>query len=228
MSIISRNIERLRKERGFSQEYVAGELGITRQTYLTIESGKRDPNASEIQKLSALLNTPIQTLFGEPRDNDKFKQMYFYVLKCLGKAVPKSKLAKLLYLADFRNFYEELEPMSGVQYVRRSYGPVADIFFELTDVMYDNGEINIDKMESGAMMISSRSIAPDETLLTDVEKRRIREICALWRDRRTEEIMNFTHGQKPWKACRDGEYIPYSLITQEDPHHVYTPVDERR
>jgi len=51
----------------------------------------------------------------------------------------------------------------------------------------------------------------------------IKQICTLWKDKRTPEIVNFTHEQKPWKICRDGEYIPYSLIIQEDPDHVYQP-----
>jgi hypothetical protein len=50
------------------------------------------------------------------------------------------------------------------------------------------------------------------------------KICDFWKDRRTSEVVNFTHEQKPWKTCRDGEYIPYSLIIQEGLSRVYAPV----
>ena len=73
-------------------------------------------------------------------------------------------------------------------------------------------------------MISSRTKEEDTSELSESELSQIKEICELWKDKPTQEIVNFTHEQKPWKMCRDGEYIPYSLIIQEDPDHVYQPV----
>ena len=113
--------------------------------------------------------------------------------------------------------------MSGVRYIRREYGPVADIFFEVTEDLYDTGKINIEPYNE-ALMIKSTTSDIGEDLLSASEKKRIREICALWKDKRTSEIVNFTHQQKPWLACKDGEYIPYTLIVQEDPEHVYQPI----
>ena len=223
---IADNITKARIARRLTQEQVANFLGISRATYINIESGKSKPNVDVIERLAGKLNVPVAEFFDEPRNNEKFKQMYFYILQHFkGHGVPKTKLAKLLYLADFSNFYDHLEPMSGVRYVRRTYGPVADIFFEMTEDMYDKGEINIDVLSGGAnMVIRSSTYQPDVSQLSDTDKKRLDEICELWKDKRTEEIVNYTHGQKPWKACLDGEYIPYSLITQEDPDHVYTPV----
>jgi len=224
---IAENILKARTARGLTQEQVANFLGISRATYNNIETSKSKPNVEIIERLSTILNVPVSEFFDEPRNNEKFKQMYFYILEHFKSAgIPKTKLAKLLYLADFSYYYDFLEPMSGVRYVRREYGPVADIFFEMTEDMYDKGEINIDILSGGANMMSIKSATykPDNTLLSDEEKKRLDKICELWKDKRTEEIVNYTHGQKPWKACLDGEYIPYSLITQEDPDHVYTPV----
>lgn len=223
---IAENISKARAVRGLTQEQVANFLGISRATYNNIESGKSKPNVDIIERLSTILNVPVAEFFDEPRNNEKFKQMYFYILENFKSGIPKTKLAKLLYLADFSYFYDYLESMSGVRYVRREYGPVADIFFEMTEDMYDKGEINIDILSGGANMMSIKSSTynPDDSLLSDKEKERLGAICELWKDKRTEEIVNYTHGQKPWKACLDGEYIPYSLITQENPDHVYTPV----
>ena len=162
-------------------------------------------------------------MFDQPRNNEKFKQMYFYILRYFKEGVPKTKLAKLLYLADFGYFYDNLIPMSGVRYVRREFGPVADIFFEMTDDLYDKGKINIKPLDY-ALIIISTTTKQEYFLLSDKEKELLDEICIFWKDRRTNEIVNFTHEQKPWKMCRDGEYIPYSLIIQEDPNHVYAPV----
>lgn len=218
-------IVKLREQSGLTQEAVANSLGLSRQRYMLVEKGERDLSIEELEILAGVFGVSIVDFFNEPRNNKKFLQMYFYILKYAGKngKIPKTKLAKLLYLADFRNFFDELEPMSGVRYIRREYGPVADIFFEVTEDLYDTGKINIEPYNE-ALMIKSTTSDIGEDLLSASEKKRIREICALWKDKRTSEIVNFTHQQKPWLACKDGEYIPYTLIVQEDPEHVYQPI----
>ena len=66
----------------------------------------------------------------------------------------KTKLAKLLYFADFAWFYNHLESMSGMQYRKIKYGPVSDMYFRVIDEMFDSGEINIESTDEGAMIIS--------------------------------------------------------------------------
>ena len=222
LSEVVKNIENIRNARGFTQEQIANVLGLSRATYINIEMGKRDLTTGELAKLSAFFNIPIPELFDQPRDNEKFKQMYFYILRRFKDGIPKTKLAKMLYLADFSSFYDNLSSMSGVRYVRREYGPVADIFFEMTENLYDIGKIDIKPLDY-ALLIKPTTTERDEDLLTDDDKDRLDKICDFWGDKRTSEIVNFTHEQKPWKACRDGEYIPYSLIIQEEPDRVYAP-----
>ena len=222
MSAVVGNIEKIRSARGLTQEQVAAVLGVSRATYIGVTKGRRDMTTGELEKLSAFFSVPIAEFFDQPRNNEKFKQMYFYILRHFRDGIPKTKLAKLLYLADFAYYYEHLVPMSGVRYVRREYGPVADIFFELTEDLYDRGKINIKALDY-ALMINPSTIERDDDLLSSEEKSLLDEICVFWKEKRTSEIVNFTHEQKPWKMCRDGEYIPYSLIIQEEPDHVYAP-----
>jgi len=222
MNKLIENVERIRSNNKFTQEHIADVLGVSRTTYINITKGKRELTTGELEKLSAYFNIPIAELFDQPRDNEKFKQMYFYILRHFKSGIPKTKLAKLLYLADFSCFYNNLIPMSGVRYVRRDYGPVADSFFELTDNLYDKGKIDIKPLDY-ALLIVPTTIEQDDALLSEEEKQLLDKICDYWKDRRTNEIVNFTHEQKPWKMCRDGEYIPYSLIIQEEPNHVYAP-----
>ena len=222
MSEVVKNVEKIRSSNGLTQEQVADVLNLSRATYINVIKGKRDLTTGELEKLSSFFNVPIAELFDHPRNNKKFRQMYFYILRFFKDGIPKIKLAKMLYLADFSCFYDYLAPMSGVRYVRREYGPVADIFFEMTDDLYDRGKINIIPLDY-ALMIYSTTIEHDDDLLSDGEKDLLHKICVFWKDKRTSEIVNFTHEQKPWKMCRDGEYIPYSLIIQEDPNHVCAP-----
>lgn len=222
---LANKVRELREEANLTQDQVAEKLGMSRATYIAVETGKRDLSASEITDIATMYEITMPELFGQKRNNLKFMQMYFYILSKFKDGIPKTKLAKLLYFADFRSYYENLEPMSGVYYVRRQYGPLADCFLYLTDLLYDSGKISVDKLPEGAFMIKSKSFTQSYDLLSDAEKKSIDEICELWRDKSTKEIVNYTHEQKPWASCRDGEYIPYELIIQEDPAHVYTPVE---
>ena len=225
-SIIEK-VTSLREQSGLTQEEVASKLGISRQRWILVEKGERDLSTEELEILAALFGIDVADFFEEIPNVKKFKQMYFACLKFAANEhgnVPKTKLAKLLYLADFTNFFKSLEPMSGVKYRRLDYGPVADIFFSITDDLLEGGKINIDILDRGAQMISSRTKEEDTSELSESELSQIKEICELWKDKPTQEIVNFTHEQKPWKMCRNGEYIPYSLIIQEDPDHVYQPV----
>lgn len=226
-SLIIEKIINLRKKSGLTQEEVAKRLGLQRQTWILVEKGERDLGTEELKKLASLFGVDVIDFFGEIPNIEKFKQMYFACLKYATNErgnVPKTKLAKLLYLIDFTNFFKTLESMSGVKYRRLDYGPVADIFFSITDDLLESGKINIEILDRGAQMISSRTREENFSELSNSELTQIKEICELWKDRPTQEIVNFTHEQKPWRMCRDGEYIPYSLIIQEDPEHVYKPI----
>ena len=225
-SKIAEKVTKLREQAELTQEQVANKLGISRQCWILVEKGKRDLNTEELDILASLFGIDIADFFEEIPNMEKFKQMYFACLKFAANKhgnVPKTKLAKLLYLADFSNYFNDLEPMSGVKYRRLEYGPVADVFFSLTEDLYESGKIRIDPLNS-AFMISSNTRDMRFDKLTDKELNQIEKICMLWKDRRTEEIVNFTHEQLPWKMCREGEHIPYTLILQEDPKHVYQPL----
>ncbi|MDR0789060.1 MAG: helix-turn-helix domain-containing protein [Bifidobacteriaceae bacterium] len=226
IEIISKNIKNIRKKLQYSQEDVAERLGMSRQTYISIESGNRDITTEEIDKLSALFKVTPSEIIEENRNNEKFIEMYQFVLSIFNKSgIPKTKLAKILYLCDFRYFYDNLKSITGVHYIHRQFGPLADIFGDTTYNMEDNGQITITYTPNQAQIIKSKMYKPKFNLLTEDEKIVIKEICTLWMDKSTEEIVNFTHEQKPWSSSNDGEYIPYSLIIQEDPDHVYQPVE---
>jgi len=224
---ITKKVIKLREQSGLTQEEVANKLGISRQVWILVEKGDRDLSTEELNILATIFGVDVTDFFDEIPNIKKFRQMYFACLHYAANDhgnVPKTKLAKLLYLADFTNFFKELEPMSGVKYRRLEYGPVPDVFFSMTDDLFEQGKINIEVLDRGAQMVSSRTKDEDTSELTYDEISKIKEICRLWKDKPTQEIVNFTHEQKPWKMCRDGEYIPYSLIIQEDPAHVYQPI----
>lgn len=223
---LAERVTKWRKLSGLTQKVVAERLGISRQRYILVEKGERDLSTIELGVLSSLFGIEPEDFFRAVVDMPKFRQMYFACIKFATDkrgGVPKTKLAKLLYLADFTHYYLELTPMSGVKYRRMEYGPVADVFFSLTDDLYQTGKINITPNERAQIISSSTRESENFDRLSSEEIKLIKEICALWKDKHTEEIVNFTHEQLPWQVCRDGEFIPYELITQEEPDRVFKP-----
>lgn len=221
---INKNICSLRKNFGYSQDEIASKLGISRQTYIKIENGSGELSTSQIQQLADIFGVEITELYYELPNIDKFKQMLIYILSKFEKhGLTKTKLAKLLYLSDFNHYYNHFESMSNVTYKCHDYGPLADPFLETIDDMFTNGEIQIDLLPEGAQMISLSKSVNSKKLpaLSNEEKEEMDTICKKWSSANSKEIVNFTHNQKPWMACRPNEKIPYDLILQEDPDNVY-------
>jgi len=221
------NIVNLRKKFGYSQQEIADKLNITRQTYIKIEKDVNQPTTKQLEDLANIYGVPVEEFYYGVENIEKFKQMYLYILSKFKKnGLPKTKLAKLLYFADFRHFYNTLESMSGVLYRCKDYGPLADPFLDLTEDMHESGEIRIECLSGGANIISIKSTTFNNTydLLSKEELKELDDICTKWEKIDTKEIVDYTHHQKPWMACRKGEIIPYELILQEDPEHVDTPI----
>lgn len=216
-------IKTLREERGISQADIAKKLGISRTSYIAFEQNKRDISLGEIEKLSSILGFSFEELEQKEMPNyEKYHQMILAFLR-KNKSVTKTKLAKLLYFADFAWFYKHLQSMSGMQYRKISYGPVADSYFRLIDEMADKGEIEITHTEEGAMLISqTRSGSKVDLLaLSSGEDALINQISEKWKGKKTNEIVDFTHKQLPYLYAKDNEIVSYGLFTQEDPDEIY-------
>jgi putative transcriptional regulator len=53
----------LRAERGWTQEVLAGRLGVSRQTVNAIETGKYDPSLKVAFQMAAAFACPIEEIF---------------------------------------------------------------------------------------------------------------------------------------------------------------------
>lgn len=62
--MLNENIKKYRKEKGFSQETLAQELSVVRQTVSKWEKGLSVPDAEMLTKISEVLDVPVMTLLG--------------------------------------------------------------------------------------------------------------------------------------------------------------------
>ena len=226
-------IIKLRKSANLSQEDLAKQLGISRPTLIAIEKGERDITLTELKTISEIFDIPIEIILDEDLriaqkvDLKKFSEKAFQrfhnlILECIkygadddGK-ITKTKLAKLVYLCDFANYYHFLNPISGFEYRRLAQGPVAIEFFDIID---SDESVNVEK--KGKAMMVSLVEQPNSSVFSKKELNLIRNICKKWKSAKTQEIVDFTHSQVPWKVCKERGVIPYSLINNEAPENVY-------
>ncbi len=220
-------IRNIREKKGLSQAEISKKIGISRSSYIAFEKGKAELSLCQATKLADFFGISLEELRGGVMPNyTKYKQMILAFLRNSGSndgKMTKTKLAKLLYLADFAWFYKHLESMSGMSYRKITYGPVPDNYFRAIDEMFEDGTINVDNTKNDAFMISETDAGKQEKLseLNNEEKGMINDISKKWKEKRTQDIVKFTHEQLPYLICEDDEIIPYGLITQEDPDHVY-------
>ncbi len=220
-------IKTLRTKRGISQLELAKKLGISRPSYIAIEQGKRELTLSEAQKLADIFGFDLDEMkSGLVPNYEKYKEMILAYLRQAERAddgkLPKTKLAKLLYLADFGWFYHHLESMSGMAYRKFQYGPVPDAYFRAIDELQEEGKINVGCAGDSTLISENRgSRRQPLKSLNKNELAFIAEVAGKWKNRRTKEIVDFTHNQLPYLVSHENEIVPYEAITQENPGDVY-------
>lgn len=137
--MLSKFIQKLRKEHNFTQGFLASELNISRPTYMQIENGERDLTVTEAQKLAEIFGISLD-LFLQSKEGskvvieikrgkkspkkreseirisvpqekvNKFRQILFYVLRKVG-GKPNVGMTVLYKLLYFIDFdyYEKYE-----------------------------------------------------------------------------------------------------------------------
>ncbi len=148
-------IRQLREEIKASQQDVADAIGVARATYANWETGKRDPNLGEINRLAEYYQiSPAELISGDimtvneplapyefeerndiiPREDvilnvNKLRQVLLYISEKVGAKpnVGATVINKLLYFIDF-DYYEKYgKSVTGLTYIRNHFGPTAHI-----------------------------------------------------------------------------------------------------
>lgn len=169
-------IKNLREQKSFSQEELARQLGVSRQSYIKYESGAAEMPLEVVRKLSRLFEVDYSclidnTLPTEPtydvqksaplaektdirisiseNNIEKFKQVFLYILAKVGARpnVGQTVLYKLLYFIDF-DYYELYEKqLMGLSYIKNTFGPTPVDFAKLSRQMVEDGLIEEVKTE---------------------------------------------------------------------------------
>lgn len=237
---LGQRLVELRKAKGLSQDELAKQIGIARSALTLVELGKRSLDAFELYRLSAVLGFSIDYILSagytfvgvEDKEEEdmqekiarisvpelntkKLKQVLLYVLeRCAGKSnVGEAVLNKLLYFIDF-NYFELFEThLTGARYIKLPYGPVPQRLDVLISRMVEAGEVARIKTEYHKYQQTRflPLMKPDLTLLLASEKDVIDRVVDQMSDWSAATISEYSHGDMPWLATRDGEEIDYEL-----------------
>lgn len=244
---IGQRITELRKMKGLSQEDLAKSVKISRPSLAQIELGNRSVDILELQKLSLILEFSLDDFmskdFSASQDVEgkeekkakieeerisvptlqisKFKNVLLYILeRCAGKPnVGETVLYKLLYFSDF-NYYELYEEhLTGAKYRKLPYGPVPQKLDTIIGQMIEKGQLQRVKTEyHGYPQIRYLPLEKaDLTELRASEKEIIDRVIEQMSDWSAAMLSNYSHGDKPWKASKDGEEINYELAFYRRP-----------
>lgn len=70
-TLITNSVKQQRMLAGLTQEQLAEQLGVSRQTVVAIERGRYSPSLEYAFKLSRILDAPIEELFHYPQAQEK-------------------------------------------------------------------------------------------------------------------------------------------------------------
>ena len=81
--MLAENIKTLRQQKGYSQNTLAEQLNVVRQTISKWEKGLSVPDADMLEKLANLFEVPVATLLGSSIKEEKENEGYNEVAKQL-------------------------------------------------------------------------------------------------------------------------------------------------
>lgn len=126
--------------------------------------------------------------------------------------LPKTKLAKLLWLADFKHFREHGVSITGCAYARLPFGPVPDRFQLLLGLAVESGAIVVeeelfgeyvgDVVRPAGSRDESASLDPEELATLTFALENFGRCSA-------RELSELSHREDVWSKRANGELIPY-------------------
>jgi transcriptional regulator with XRE-family HTH domain len=239
---IAERITTIRKLKGFSQDYVAKTIELSRPSLAQIELGNRSINILELQKLSMVLGFSLDDFMSDTFTHhhklegkeekiskkteerisvpslkvEKLKNVVLYILEhCAGKPnVGETVLYKLLYFSDF-NYYELYEEqLTGAKYRKLPYGPVPQKLDTIINEMIALNQLKRIQTEYHGFP-QTRYLPLEKANLTKLlasEKETIDKVIEQMSDWSASAISSYSHQDMPWKATKEGEAIDYELV----------------
>ena len=159
--------------------------------------------------------------FPELSPRERLRDLILYIAERL-KTDPKfgkTKLAKVLYFADFESYRKVGKPITGSAYIHLENGPIPNSFYEVLSEMEAENTIAIEK-EKVISYHRERVKALKEADLRKFsaeDMRVVDEVIQMLRPHNAKGASDLSHVEFAWKRTEERESIPYeaSLLSDE-------------
>lgn len=129
----------------------------------------------------------------------------------------RTKLAKILYFADFASYRKYKQPITGSAYVRWQYGPVPEHFLDILDEMESSRQIVT--IEADYFEHEQKRVTPirkaDVSMFSGRDIQIIEDVIRRFWNRSAKEISEESHGIA-WKSTAPDQKIPYEYSQIDD------------
>ena len=143
-------------------------------------------------------------------DAARFKAMALHFCKSPG--VPRTKLNKLLWYADFLAFRQNTASISGARYARLPHGPAPDQYDTLLAWLSGpEGALRLDEVSSGTLdwEVLVANEAPDYGQFSNSELALLAQVAERFKDATARTLSELSHQEPGYELTRDGEIISY-------------------
>jgi DNA-binding XRE family transcriptional regulator/uncharacterized phage-associated protein len=250
------HLKKFREKQGYTQDYLAKKIKVSRPTFIQIEKGKRKLNIDEAQILAKIFNLSLDDFFAgkeisepkitisktkkdkEPeirinipqRNLKKFKEILLYTLSKIGGKpnVGETVIYKLLYFIDFDYYEKYEEQIIGATYIKNHHGPTPIEFIKVVEDMKKNNELRIYKSNYFGH-IQKRYQALREANLANITAQEIKhvdEVLARLGDKNAKELSDYSHEDTPWQTHEMGEKIDYETVFYRNNKHSVKSYDD--
>jgi uncharacterized phage-associated protein len=155
-------------------------------------------------------------------DREKLKEAVWLIASyCPPSELGNVKLHKILYFADMLFFLHEGRALTGVDYVKQKFGPVARHLSAVVSELVANGVLSVSEEEYfGLYKKNYISLATyQQSRLSSQEVNLIKDVADFVRGKSTKEISEFSHNAV-WEAAELGECLPYFTALRLVPTEV--------
>jgi len=138
-----------------------------------------------------------------------FNSMVFF---CKDTVVPKTKLNKLMFYADFKHFKDYAISITGAQYAHLPYGPAPDNFQLYVAALHDEEKsISIEERQFNDYVGEYlRAIKePMLSMFSTTELKILAMVKEYFAELTAKKISELSHQEKGYQDTRDGELISY-------------------
>ncbi len=131
---------------------------------------------------------------------------------CKGQEIPKTKLNKLVFYADFKHYKEYSISITGVCYAHLPHGPVPDKYdYYMATLLDDEKAVFVDERQfpnyTGEFLTAIKE--PDLGIFSTTEIKTLAMVKEFFEKYSAKDIRNFSHEERGYQVTRDGELISY-------------------